>query len=200
MDDKMGYKEKLIEAIEENHGIIFTKDVEALEIPRQFIYRLVKKGYLIKVIQGAYRTEDAAEDSLYIIQGTNNLAIYSHETALMLHGFIENDDTLDYVMTIPSGYNASRLNELGVKSHYIKKELYELGLTRRNTATGRQVRVYDIERTVCDIIRNRNTTKDSIVNQAIKGYISYNDKDLDKLMTYAKQLKIDSVVKKYLEA
>lgn len=194
----MDYKNKLLEFIEAHKGVVLTKDIIAEGIPKQYIYNLVKEGMLEKVAQGVYLSSDAFEDEMYVIQATNKKAIFSHETALYLHDLTDRDP-LKWVVTTPSGYNATHLKALGINVHYIKKELHELGIVSKQTIFGRAILTYDIERMICDIVRNRNTMDAAILNDAIKRYVASKDKNIPRLMRYAKLFRVESVLRGYLQ-
>ena len=51
------------------------------------------------------------------------------------------------------------------------------------------IRVYDRDRTICDIIRYSNKLDREIVNKAIKAYLSDPGKNIAKLIKYAKEMK-----------
>ncbi|MDF2546322.1 MAG: hypothetical protein K0R93_1220 [Anaerosolibacter sp.] len=76
---------------------------------------------------------------------------YSHETALFLHD-LTSRDLVDYCVTVPTGYNGSKLNQDGLIVHTTKKELFKLGIYTRQTAFRNDIKIFDImERTICDI-------------------------------------------------
>ncbi len=194
----MNYKEALKTLINKKNGILLTKDVIELGIPRQYIYILVEENLLEKVAHGVYMTAEALSDEMYIIQSMSGKAIFSHETSLYLHELTDRDP-LQYTVTVPSGYNASSLKKRGVNVYFIKKELHDLGIVTSHTIMNREILIYDMERTICDIVRSRNKIDIAIVNEALKRYIGRSDKNIPKLMRYAKQMKIDSIIRNYLE-
>lgn len=104
-----------------------------------------------------------------------------------------------YTVTVKAGYNPAGLIAQGVKVYKIKKELFELGITKLKTPFGRTVRAYDRERTICDVIRSRNTMEFQTVQGALKQYISEKNKNLPLLMRYAKNFHIDRILNQYLE-
>lgn len=79
------------------------------------------------------------------------------------------------------------------------KNIYELGLTEVKTPMGNSVRVYDVERCICDIIRSKNRMDLEHVKYSIKEYIKRKDKDLVKLSNYAKEMGIKEEVMNYIE-
>ena len=66
--------------------------------------------------------------------------------------------------------------------------------TLRNKVAG-----YDLERTICDIVRSRNKVGSETFLAALKLYAISPRKDLNKLNTYATEMRIARIVRKYLE-
>lgn len=64
---------------------------------------------------------------------------------------------------------------------------------------GNSIKVYDIERTFCDIVKARRRADIQVINQAMKTFVSSKEKDIAKLMGYADQLRVKPKVLKYLE-
>lgn len=189
---------RLKKLIQKHGGIITTSIVEKNNIHREYLNSLVKEGELERVSRGIYITPDVWEDRLLINQLKRTRMIYSHETALYLHDLTDRDP-LKYVVTVPQGYNPSRLKEEGFIIHTIKKEWFELGLCIKKTTFGNEVKTYNMERTICDILRDRNNQDPAIINDSIKRYFSRKEKDLNKLMKYAKELRIETVLRTYSE-
>jgi len=81
-------------------------------------------------------------------------AIFSHDTALFLHDLTDRDP-LQYAVTVKTGYNTKNIKASGAKVYTIKKELYDLGLITVKTSFDRVVNTYNMERTICDIVRAR---------------------------------------------
>jgi len=81
---------------------------------------------------------------------------------------------------------------------YVDNDIYELGLTEVETPMGNKVKVYDIERCICDIIRSKNRMDSEHVKHSVREYIKRNDKDLVKLSSYAEKLGIKEVVMNYV--
>ena len=81
----------------------------------------------------------------------------------------------------------------------IKEGLLDLGSTVMTSPYGNSVKVYDVERTICDVIRSRNRLETDAVLNAVKQYAKRRDKDIHKLMKYAADLHVDKMVRHYLE-
>ena len=145
-----------------------------------------------------YLTPDTFDDEMYRLQAKNQRAIFSHETALYLHDLTDRDP-IEWSVTVPYGYNATHLRNEGVKVYTVKKSLYQMGVTELRTIYGRPIKAYNKERTICDIIRNRNNMDIAILNEAIKRYLDTKDKNIPLLLRYAKELGVQNYLRKYME-
>ena len=81
----------------------------------------------------------------------------------------------------------------------VKKDLLDLGKTTVINNFGHTVPMYDLERTICDLVRSRSNFEIQDFNSVLKTYVSKKDKDLNKLMEYAKAFRIDKIVRQYME-
>ena len=93
-----------------------------------------------------------------ILQSKSKNAIYSNTTALYLHVF-SNRIPIKYDITINNGYNESLQKEKNVNLSYTKRELLVLGVINYKLDSGNTIRVYDLDKTICDIIKKKNTLK-----------------------------------------
>ncbi len=189
---------KLDKLIKNNKGVITTRMINDQNIHREYLQELIRQGKLERVAYGVYITPDVWEDKLLIHQLRKNKMIYSHETALYLHELTDREP-LAYTVTVPFGYNDSRLKKEGLIVHTVKVELFELGVCNAKTVFGNTVKTYDPERTICDLIRDRNNQDPVIITGALKKYVIRKDKDLNKLITYAEKFRVKKIVNTYLE-
>ena len=194
----LNYLEKLEKLIQKQHGTVLSADLDIYEIPRTYLQMMVAEGKLERVDRGVYVSIDAIEDEMYAMQTKYPKLIYSHETALYLHG-LSDRTPFEYSASVPSGYKvvgsvADRFN-----IYYIKKELHELGVETVKSSHGNPIRAYDVERTVCDLIRSRSRIDVQILNDALKRFVKLKSADHSILLEYARKLKVEAVLKSYLE-
>ena len=187
--------EKIKKIIEENNGILYTKDLKKYNIHRQYLKILEEKGEIYKVSQGVYITPDKDISEFSIMSYRYKNGIFSHNTALYFYNLTDRTP-MSIDITFPS---TVRVKDDFIESHYIKPELHKLGLTEMELEDGTKIKIYDLERTICDIIRDRNKVDPQIFNTAIKEYFNLPQKNLQLLYKYAKELKIDKILKKYME-
>ena len=187
--------EKIKEIVEKNKGILYVKDLEKYNIHRQYLKKLEEIGYLRKVARGLYVKQDREVNEFFVIGQRYESGIYSHNTALYFYNLTDRTP-LKLDMTFPS--NIRIKNDI-IRSHYIKDENYLLGLTNMELKDGTSIKIYNLERTICDIIRDKNKIDPQIFNTAMKGYSKINNKDFYLLSKYAKELKIQNKLQQYME-
>lgn len=181
-------QEKIKKLLKQNNGIITTKQIEEIGISRVHTKQFIEKGIIERVKKGIYISSDMIEDEFYIFQLKNRNAIFSYNTAMYL--FSETERTPDKIdVTVYSGYNVQRFPK-NMRVHYVKKDLLNLGVVMVNSPSGFKVKVYNMERTICDILKDRNTGVDKEqTNKFIRNMIIHNQVDLNKIWQYAKKLK-----------
>jgi len=82
--------------------------------------------------------------------------------------------------------------------YYWSDASYQLGITEMSI-DGQRIKIYDLEKSVCDAIKHRGKIGENITLEVLKSYIQLQHKDLNKLMQYAKQLRIDSITAQYIK-
>lgn len=181
-------EEKIKKLLKQNNGIITTNQIEKIGISRVYIRKFIEKGIINKVKKGIYISTDMIEDELYIIQMKNNNVIFSYNTAMYLFDLTERTpEKID--VTVYSGYNKQRFPNY-IKVHYVKKEFLNLGVVEVKSPQGFDIKVYNIERTICDVLKGRNTGIDKEqTNKFIRNAIIHKRIDMNKLYEYAKKLK-----------
>ena len=196
--DIMTQFETLDRLVKDGNGYLYVPVATKAGISRTVLGRYVKERKMERVGHGLYLSQDAWEDFVYQIALTHKGIIFSHETALYLHGLMEREPSRECI-TVPTGHNASHLAKKGLEVHHIKAELAGKGATVLKTPFGNPVPVYDAERTICDIIRNKKNMDIQVFVYAIKEYMRRKEKDVFKLMSYAKEFRMESAVRTYTE-
>ena len=194
----MSAKEKIKELLEASEdGIITTAQVVEAGLHRGILQEFVKNGEIYRLGRGLYVLNSAWEDDFYLLQRKYGRGIYSHDTALYLLGY--SDRTPEkYTMTFPKGYNATSLKQENLIVKRVVPENYEFGRIEIESPSGNPICVYDLERTLCDILRGSGSDV-QIVSEAMKRYAASKDKNIHRLMHYADQLRVKPKVLRYME-
>jgi predicted transcriptional regulator of viral defense system len=187
------------EIAENNDGIVTTKQIEDAGLSRAVIKPYVTDGSLVRESQGIYSLASNVVDVFKLIQIRSDKIIFSYGTALYLLGM---SDRVPHVVdvTVPQGYNVSRIkkNHPDLRFHYVKKELWSLGVVIVKTPFGAEVRIYDKERCICDLIRNKKDMDMQIYTHAVKEYFK-SGSNTRRLLNYAKLLGGEDEIRMYME-
>lgn len=179
------------------NGTITTEQVTSAGLHRSILQELVNNGEIYRFGRGLYIRSNAWEDDFYLLQLKYGRGIYSHDTALYLLGYSDRTPA-QYTMTFPKGYNSRSLKEETIIVKRAVPDNYSLGVTELLSPCGNPLRVYDLERTLCDILRGSGSDI-QIVSAAMKKYAVSKGKDIHKLMKYAEQLRVKPKVLRYME-
>lgn len=192
----MGYENKILNLFK--NGYLTTKDVVNNNIPRTYLTKLVKEGKIERISRGVYAKKNVLVDEFVVLQSKSKNAIYSNTTALYLYGF-SNRIPIKYDITINNGYNGTLQKDNNVNLFYTKKELLDLGVINYKLDSGNIIRVYDLDKTICDIIKNKKKIDAEIFNKAIREYFYSKKKNTLKLYEYAKKMNIYNKVRDTFE-
>lgn len=190
--------EKLRNVAEQNGGVIRTSDALYLGISKPVFANFIKTNNYERVSHGIYCSQDYWTDDLYLLQLRCPQTIFSHDTALFLLNMTDREP-LNYTVTAKTGYNSTHLKKDNVKVFTVKKDLFLLGTITLKTPFGHDITVYDAERTLCDMIRSRNSMEIQSFQDALKQYVKRKDKKLHVLMEYAKEFHIENKINQYME-
>lgn len=195
---KMKLFQQLDQMVEKQDGILRTAQVVEAGISKPVFYEYVKDRKMERAAHGIYVSKDSWIDAMYLIHLRFGQAVFSHETALFFHDLTDREP-MPYTVTLKTGYNPARLKAEGVQVYTIKPELHGVGLTTAQTPFGHPVPIYDMERTICDLLRSRNRIEIQTYQEALKAYARRKDKNLRRLMQYAGVFRVEKILRQYLE-
>ena len=164
------------------------------------INNLVNDGYIEKINRKYYENlhYDGEEFDFYYVNPyipSGVICLMSAATFYGLTAYIP--DVVDVAV-----FRKTKVNELpeypDVKLYYFSKERYELGINKINE-NGNIFKIYDIEKTVVDIVSYREKMGIEEVKKVLRNYLKRNDRDINKLIRYSEIVKCDKVLKTYLE-
>jgi len=190
--------EKVNLMLRQNNGYLTSKDANKNGIENKTLQRMVKRGQLERVAHGLYTSVDIFLDPFYVTQYRCPKGIFSHLTAMYLHGYSDRYP-IKTTITIPTGYNSKLLTDENYVFYYNSLKIIELGVIVIKTESDMPVRAFDIERTICDCLKHIDKMDKDLVLTGLKRYLRTNNRNNIKLIDYAKVLKIENVVRRYLE-
>lgn len=188
----------IVDLARDNGGLVTSAQVVEAGIPRARISDMVKAGALERVQRGVYCLAGSWEDEFLSAQLRFPRGVFSDGTALYLHGYTDRAP-FRLTMCFPRSYRATAAREEGIEVRTCADDVLDLGLVTVETGYGNSVRAYDLERSLCDIVRGRRVVDVQTVNPAMKRYARSEDRDVQKLLRYARALGVDRKIRGYLE-
>lgn len=189
---------KTPEEIVDDSGILLTKNAIEAGISKYALYNFIRNNGFEKAAHGVYASPETWKDENYILSLRCPQGVLSHDEALYYHGLTDREP-LQKTITIYTGYGTSRMVADGIKVFTVKKELLDIGKEIVKTSYGHDIPLYNRERTICDLIRSRNRFEIQDFQAALKTYIMGKNKNLNRLMEYAKLFHVDKKIREYME-
>ena len=98
----MDYMTELSAIAKAHGGIIETEIAAQIGISKAMLCKLCKENKIHRIVKGQYIFPDDMQDELLAISNRSDRIIFSHETALYLHG-ISDRTPFEHTVTAPSG-------------------------------------------------------------------------------------------------
>lgn len=184
---------------ETGDGFIRTSQVEQAGISRPMLKKYMDMGKLERVRKGIYVLSDGLADEYALLQAQSSKAVFSYGTALFLWGM---SDRTPHILdvTVPHGTNTTvvRRDNPNLRCHYVQPELYGLGITKTESPQGGVVSLYDRERCICDLVRDKDQMEMQLYSQALNEYFKAKPNSR-KLLKYSKAFGIEDKIRTYME-
>lgn len=187
-------EEKLKKFLKEHNGYISSKEFEQIGISRVLIPNFVEKEIIRKVSYGLYIDNNLIEDEYYILQKRISNIVFSYNTACYLLEFSDRSPYKLDVTTITGKHINDDLN-----IHYVAKDKYDLGITEIQSPYGNPIKIYNVERCICDILKNPDSVDLEVYNKIINNYFRQRHRNLITLEKYAKELNVYEKLQNIME-
>lgn len=159
------------------------------------IQRMLDEGLIEKVKRGYYHwIEDYGTSEVVIINSLFPDAVFCMETALFYYKYSDRNPA-EWNITVDKNTSRQRtkIDYPFVKAYRVEPALLSLGETE-GIIEFTNVRIYDRDRTICDVLRNMSKMDKEIFNKAIQSYVKDSQKNIPNLMKYAKALRVQKKV------
>lgn len=183
---------------ENTNGYFSLKTAAEFGITRWQLQELLRNGEIQKVSYGLYALKNVIPDELFITQLLSPRAIFSHESALFFNGYSD-QVPFRYTISVPHGYISKNLSEQYDVRH-VAKESAEEGIKIIKSELGNDLRIYSIERTLCELLHKPSDLDKERFIPAIQKYLRSKNKDILILMHFAKMFRVEKRLLPYLEA
>lgn len=186
--------------LSEDQKIFSMQELKSKGISQYKVSKLVSEGKLIKLNKSYYEnTEYRGEESdFYYIEAYApkgvvcllSAAVYYHLTTFI-------PEAVD--VAIPRKAKISTMSDWPqMNVHHYTNDRHELGVTTIREGKN-EFRIYDMEKTVVDIVFYREKVGIEETKEILVTYLQRKDRNLNRLLKYAKLMKCEKAMRQYLE-
>ena len=184
----------------EDQKIFSMQEVHSKGFSQYKIGKLVDEGKLLKLNKSYYENAEyrGEESDFYYVEAYAPKGIICLLSAAVYYNLTTYiPDAVD--VAIPRKAKVSAMPDWPqMNVHHYTDSRHELGITTvREGRNGFQI--YDIEKTVVDIVFYREKVGIEETREILVTYLRRMDRNLNRLLKYAKLMKCDKVMRQYLE-
>lgn len=179
--------------------VMTTAELTASKLYYADIKQLLDEGLIERVRRGYYHwTQDYGESEVVIINRLFPDAVLCMETALFYYRYSDrNPAEWNFAIDKNVSKRRTKIDYPFIKAYRVESELVTLGETE-GEIDFHKVRIYDRDRTICDVLRNMNKMDKEVFNKAVQGYVKDPKKNIPNLIEYAKVLRVQTRVELFL--
>jgi predicted transcriptional regulator of viral defense system len=196
----MSAKQKTIEFINQNGGLIRTRDALKIGIHRRTLYGLFDDGTLIQLSRGLYQLADLERPPrapLAEISKKAPHAVICLKSALALHALSDREPAAVW-LAVERKARKPVIESPPVKACFFSGDMFYQGIQIRHIMN-QAVRIYNAPKTVIDCFRWQNKVGLDTAIQAARAYLARQDASPTELMRYAKICRLESRFRSYLQ-
>ena len=161
------------------------------------LLRAVKRGDVVRVRQGVYAEPSSLLNTMIDVERIIPKGIVCMYSAWS-HYQLTTTIPPAFCIAINSKRKVVIPDSLPVTLYYWKEENLLFGISEKDIS-GYNVRITDLERSVCDAVKYRNKIGLDLCAEIIRNYAKKKDKNLSRLTEYSKKLRLSRVINTYLE-
>jgi predicted transcriptional regulator of viral defense system len=194
---KMSATGQILEVFQENKGYARTRDILRAGLHHQYLRQLVVEGRVVKVKRGLYRLasismEDELEEVSRIVpEGV--VCLFSAWNFYQLSDFVPPE----YHVAIEKSRKVALPDYPPIRLYYWKENYWSIGIVQHPVGNS-LISIYEKEKAVCDAVRFRNKIGKEMEKEVLKNYLKLRDRNIDKLLRFARVMRVENQVKSYL--
>lgn len=157
----------------------------------------VRMGELVKVRRGVYATVDQLSAGMVDVDAVVPNGILCLWSAWSIHKLTTSLPQAFHV-AVERGRKINLPEFPQMHIHYYSESVLAVGVADM-VVEGFRVSVYDVERSVCDAVKFRNKIGIDVCAEILNNYLERQDRNMGKLMDYARRLRVGGILEKYLQ-
>lgn len=193
-DKREALVEKLRQEMDMHGGLMKTSQLYELSMDYRKIQQFVNEGILERVKNGYYSIGFTGISEESMVSRLFPDGVLCLETALYYHGYLETRPAC-WQIAVDKNTSKSRfkMNYPPVQPYYIEPDILLVGASEISLGDGK-IFLYDKERLICDCLKFEEKLEREVLQKFLRCYIDEPEKDVQKLLEYAKFRKVTQKV------
>ncbi len=187
--------------LSQHHGLVSTKTVQESGLPAHWLSYYTKLGLLERTQYGVYRLVGSVgsdQDHLLEVMLRIPKAVICSLSALAFYQ-LGTVAPSEIHLAISNKARRPKLEYPPLALYYFSPKQFEYGIETYAVGHG-QIRIYSKEKTLADVLHLSHRIERSIFLEALKSYLSRQDRDLKKLFAAARVCLVEQKMRIYTEA
>lgn len=176
-------------------GILTPRDIDE-EGRYYFVRKAMEAGDVVRLKNGVYATEDGLANTMVDVERIVPGGVLCLYSAWEHYGLTTQIPGSIYV-AVEKHRKVVVPDFPPITLCYWEKKYYEMGVVE-DDVSGHRLRIYDIERSVCDAVRFRNKVGMDVMTEVLRSYLKRKDRNITRLTEYAKKMRIGTSMTQYL--
>lgn len=187
-------RQDLIKEFKDNNGWLKSKDFSYKSNVYSYLKKMIQEGSVQHVKKGLYfYSADALQDEMQEVAKRYPKGVFCLLSALF-HYNLTTSIPHCYHLAFPHKTKIKIATYPPVQPYYWSEKYYTLGLVKVN-----DISIYNVEKSVCDAVKFRNKIGEEITFEVLKNYMFQKERNIEKLMKYAKQMRIANIINPMLK-
>ncbi len=185
--------------VKNKNGIFRTADFLEQGFHNRLLNVLLRENKIIRLKRGLYQWIGGGEaEEAAVLCRLFPDAVLCMNSALYYHSYTDRTpERWHLAVDKDSNKSRFRIEYPLVKPYYITKEFMKIGVTS-GEINGVPVKIFNKERTICDVLRYANKLDNELVNKAIQSFLSDRERNVRRLLDYAKKMRVYKKVQRWL--
>lgn len=179
------------------------KELKAASVQTRDVTLLVQQGTIEKVKAGLYRLTDLPQADGIPVSFIDVCQAIPNGVICLLSALefyeLTTFNPSEIFVALPHSAKPPKMAYPPIRKFYFRDRFYGLAIERRKATKG-VIRIYNKEKTICDMFRYRNKLGEDLALEALKNYLALKEANINKLQKYAVRCQVKTIMLPYLKA
>jgi predicted transcriptional regulator of viral defense system len=187
---------EILSIFEQNKGFLCSNEISHNQ--RYYLDKMIRDNLVRRIRKGVFiLNNNETYDEKVILSKILPMGVFCLFSAWDYYGLTTSIPSKHYI-ALGRKTKVKEIDYPPTQLFYWTDNFYKLGVTEIYI-DNKTIRIYDIEKSICDAVRFRSKVGEDITIEVVKNYIKTKDKNIDKLMKYANTLRIKKSVEQYIK-